>query len=104
MTTRTMVKMVLLSGLLTLPVSARAQSTLDGANSDFPDQTLVMPFAASGSRSTFFSISNCSGGTLTARWTFFDKSGEQIAQVYRDILNNCGTDVVDITSVRNRTF
>ena len=105
MTTRTTVKVALLAGLLSLPIAARAQTTqLEGANSDFPDQTLVMPFAASGSRSTFFSISNCWPGDLTARWTFYDKSGEQIAQVDRFILSNCGTDVVDITSVRNRTF
>jgi hypothetical protein len=99
-----LVKVLLLGGLL-LPASAMAQNgELSGGNTDFPDQTLVMPFAAANSRSTFFSISNCWPGKLTALWTFYDKSGERVAEVPRDILGECGTDVVDVTNVRSRTI
>lgn len=106
MSTRTMlVKVLLLAVSLIAASRADAQNdVLAGGNTDFPDQTLVMPFAAAGTRSTFFSISNCWVGKLTARWTFFDKSGEQVAEVLRDILGECGTDVVDVTNVRSRTI
>lgn len=106
MSTRTMlVKVLPLIGLLMAPIRADAQNeSLAGGNTDFPDQTLVMPFAAADPRSTFFSISNCWTGKLTARWTFYDKSGERVAEVDRDILGECGTDVVDVTNVRSRTI
>jgi hypothetical protein len=105
MTTRTIVKVVGLIGLLSLPISASAQGTqLAGANSDFPDQNLVMPFAAAAPRSTFFSITNIGNGILNARWAFFDESGEQVDQVQRDLFGEGGTDIVDITAIRDRTI
>jgi len=105
MTTRTLlVKMVLLGGLLSLPGVAHAGASLAGANSDFPDQNLVMPFSATDSRSTFFSTTNIGEGILRARWAFFDESGEQVDQVLRDIFGEGGTDIVDITSIRDRTI
>lgn len=106
MSTRTiLVKVLLLAGALGAPVAVQAQNeALPGGNTDFPDQTLVMPFAAANPRSTFFSISNCWTGKLTARWSFYDKSGERVAEVDREILGECGTDVVDVTNVRTRTI
>jgi hypothetical protein len=101
-----MVKVVLLGSVLSLARSAPAAAqSLQGGNTDFPDQTLVMPFAAIGARSTFFSISNCwPGDPITATWTFYDASGLQIAQVNRAILGACGTDIVNIQSVADRTY
>jgi hypothetical protein len=106
MTTRTMVKVVLLAGLMALPRPAGAGTAppLAGANSDFPDQNLVMPFAAASPRSTFFSITNIGAGILNARWAFFDESGEQVDEVRRDIFGEGGTDIVDITAIRDRTI
>lgn len=105
MTTRTTVKVVLLAGFLSLPLPARAQSTqLAGANSDFPDLNLVMPFAAADPRSTFFSITNIGSGILNARWAFFDESGQQVDEVKRDIFGEGGTDIVDVTAIRDRTI
>jgi hypothetical protein len=100
-----MVKVVLLAGLVALPRPAAAGTTaLAGANSDFPDQNLVMPFAAASPRSTFFSITNIGSGILNARWAFFDESGEEVDEVRRDIFGEGGTDIVDITAIRDRTI
>jgi len=63
-----------------------------------------MPFAATDSRSTFFSISNVESGRVILRWTFFDETGEQVDEVRREIFGEGGTDIVDITSIRDRTI
>src|SRR6476646_6265855 len=99
MTTRTTVKKVLLAGFLSLPLPARAPSTpLAGANSDFPDLNLVMPFAAAAPRWTFFSMTNMRSGMLNARGAFFDEPGQQVDEVKGDIFGEGGTDIVDVTA------
>jgi hypothetical protein len=90
--------------LCTAAPAAAGSLAAFGPNSDFPDANLVMPFAAQGTRVTFFSISNvgASGeGTtpIIATWSFYDESGELIVSVERDILGEGGTDVVDVTAV-----
>lgn len=90
------------------PAPARAQLVeAVGPNSDFPDSNLVMPFAATGSRISFFSISNVglsgAGDTpVPVIWAFYDESGELLASVERYVLGEGGTDIVDVTSVRSR--
>lgn len=98
------VKAFVLVAMLGFATPARAGLVLAGANSDFPDSDLVMPFAATGSRSTFFSISSINANTLRLRWSFFDASGEKVDEVERDILGVQGTDVVDITAISDRTI
>ncbi len=97
-----LVNMVLLGMLLACPASAQQGPTLDGGNTDFPDDTLVMPFAAAGPRTTFLSISNVGSGIITAHWEFFDASGEKVDEVQRDIFGEGGTDLVDVTAIRDR--
>jgi hypothetical protein len=101
---RIWVKALLLIGTLSIAAPARAGTTLAGPNTDFPDVDLVMPFAAAGARSTFFSITNIGEGIIRARWTFFDESGEIVDVVDRDLFGEGGTDIVDITSIRDRTI
>jgi hypothetical protein len=64
-----------------------------------------MPFAATGSRTTFLALSNVgpSGKDVTpivATWSFYDVSGELVVSVERDILGEGGTDIVDVTAVQ----
>src|SRR5690554_4319464 len=93
---------IVLGALFALPAVAPAQDvTIEGGNTDFPDETLVMPFSAIG-RTTFFSISNVGEGAIDARWVFYDKSGQRIDEVVRFIWGEGGTDVVDVTSIRDR--
>jgi hypothetical protein len=101
-TCRIWVKAFVLVAMVGFAAPVRAADVL-GPNSDFPDTDLVMPFAATGSRSTFFSISNINANTLRLRWAFFDASGEKVDEVLRDILGVQGTDVVDITAISDRT-
>jgi len=89
---------------LLLPGTARAGGvTVEGGNTDFNDLTLVMPYSAVGNRISFLSISNCCDGAFRARWTFFDESGQQIDEIQRDVAPY-GTDVVDVTAIRDRTI
>lgn len=86
-------------------VALAGSLTAFGPNSDFPDSNLVMPFAAQGSRVTFLALSNvgASGpGTtpIIATWSFYDTSGELVAEVERGILGEGGTDLVDVTAVQ----
>ena len=105
MTMRSMwVKVLLAVSTLAIAAPARAGTTLAGPNTDFPDINLVMPFSAAGARSTFFSITNIGEGIVRAQWSFFDESGELVDQVDRDLFGEGGTDIVDITSVRDRTI
>lgn len=105
MTMRSMwVKIFVLVGSLVAVAPARAGTTLAGANTDFPDNNLVMPFSAVASRATFLAMTNIGEGILRARWAFFDESGEQVDQVQRDIFGEGGTDIVDVTSIRDRTI
>lgn len=97
------VKAVLLIAVVGFASPARAGTLLQGANTDFPDSDLVMPFATLDSRSTFFSISNISTDKLRLRWAFFDVSGEKIDEVSREILGQAGTDVLDVTAISDRT-
>lgn len=83
---------------------ASAGTTLAGANTDFPDNDLVMPFATTDSRSTFFATTNIGEGIIRARWAFFDVSGEKVDEVQRDIFGEGGTDIVDITAIADRTI
>lgn len=102
---RMWVKVALLIAVLGFSSAARAgTTTLSGANTDFPDNDLVMPFATLDSRSTFFSITNIGDGIIRARWAFFDASGEKVDEVLRDIFGEGGTDVVDITAISDRTI
>lgn len=105
MSTRRMwVKALLLIATVAWAAPARAGVTLAGANTDFPDNDLVMPFATTDSRSTFFAVSNVSSQLLRLRWVFFDESGEKIDEVGRDIFDQEGTDIVDITAIADRTI
>jgi len=93
--------------LLAASTGASASVEALGPNSDFPDSNLVMPFAAKGSRLSFFSISNVGlsgpGDTpVPVTWQFYDESGELLIGVERFILGEGGTDVVDVTAVRSR--
>jgi hypothetical protein len=94
---------VSLGGLL-LPAAAGAGVSLDGGNTDFPDETLVMPFAAAGQRTTFLSLSNVGNGVITTRWVFYDESGQRLDQVERAVYGEGGTDLVDVTAIRDRTI
>ena len=78
-----------------------------GPNSDFPDSDMVMPFAAKGTRQTFFMISNVGASgqddsPVPVTWAFYDENGGLIIEVVRYILGEGGTDVVDITAVRDK--
>ena len=92
-TCRMWVKVLLLAATVAWAAPAQAGNTLAGANTDFPDNDLVMPFATTDSRSTFFSITNIGNGIIRARWAFFDASGEKVDEVLRDIFGEGGTDV-----------
>jgi hypothetical protein len=83
--------------------AATTQSLL-GPNTDFPDADLVMPYDALAPRTTFFALSNVLGGPVDAQWVFYDQSGVKLAQVTRTALGEGGTDIVDITSVSDRTL
>lgn len=72
-----------------------------GPNTDLPDSNLVMPFAAAGGRTTFLSISNVGSGAASARWSFYDASGELLVEVDRSVLGEGGTDLVDVTAIRS---
>lgn len=86
-------------------VAADAGTTLVyGPNSDFPDSSVVMPFDATGARTTYFTMSWSGPQNASARWTFYDESGEVVAQVTRAILSSGGTDVVDIARFANRVY
>jgi len=105
MTTRTtLVKVVLFGGLLALPWSARAGVPIEGGNTDFPDSTLVMPYSAVAPRSTFLAMSNVGQGEITARWVFYDESGQRLDEVSRAIYGEGGTDIVDVTAIRDRSI
>jgi len=103
-TRRILVKVVLFIASLVLASPAQAGTTLAGANTDFPDNDLVMPFATTDSRSTFFSITNIGEGIIRARWAFFDANGQKVDEVLRDIFGEGGTDIVDITAIADRTI
>ncbi|MBM4243427.1 MAG: hypothetical protein FJ148_06370 [Deltaproteobacteria bacterium] len=103
-TRRILVKVVLVIASLVLASPARAGTTLPGANTDFPDDDLVMPFATTDFRSTFFSTTNIGEGIIRARWAFFDANGQKVDEVLRDIFGEGGTDIVDITSIADRTI
>ena len=103
-TCRMWVKVLLLAATVAWAAPAQAGNTLAGANTDFPDNDLVMPFATTDSRSTFFSITNIGNGIIRARWAFFDASGEKVDEVLRDIFGEGGTDIVDITAIADRTI
>lgn len=103
-TCRMWVKVLVLIATVGFAAPARAGTTLAGANSDFPDNDLVMPFATTDSRSTFFSTTNIGEGIIRARWAFFDASGEKVDEVLRDVFGEGGTDVVDITAIADRTI
>ena len=103
-TCRMWVKVLLLAATVAWAAPAQAGNTLAGANTDFPDNDLVMPFATTDSRSTFFSITNIGNGIISARWAFFDASGEKVDEVLRDIFGEGGTDIVDITAIADRTI
>ena len=85
---------------------AQANAYIEGPNSTFPDSAVVMPMVAEENYTTYFLISNVgpSDGTQPVEmiWTFFDASGEEIAQVSRYVLGEGGTDVVDPGSVRSK--
>ena len=66
-TRRILVKVVLFIASLVLASPAQAGTTLAGANTDFPDNDLVMPFATTDSRSTFFSITGSMATTMSGR-------------------------------------
>ncbi len=74
-------------------------SSLFGPNTDLPDSNLVMPFAAAGGRTTFLSLSNVGSGAISARWSFYDASGELLVEVDRSVLGEGGTDLVDVTAI-----
>jgi hypothetical protein len=98
------VKTLVVVAAVALASPARAGTTLAGANTDFPDNDLVMPFATTDSRSTFFSITNIGDGIIRARWAFFDVNGQKVDEVSRDIFGEGGTDIVDITAIADRTI
>ena len=79
---------------------------LYGPNGDFPDASLVMPFAATGDRTAFFAISNLApDGTivpLEVRWDFYGEGGDLLVSVARFTLGDGGTDIVDISNIRSR--
>ena len=89
---------------------AQANAYIEGPNSTFPDSSVVMPLVAEENYTTYFLISNVgpSDGTqgnpqpVEIIWTFFDASGEEIAEVSRYVLGEGGTDVVDPGSVRSK--
>lgn len=103
-TYRMWVKALVVVAAVALASPARAGTTLAGANTDFPDNDLVMPFATTDSRSTFFSITNIGDGIIRARWAFFDANGQKVDEVLRDIFGEGGTDIVDITAIADRTI
>lgn len=103
-TCRMWVKALLLAATVAWAAPAQAGVTLAGANTDFPDVDLVMPFSAVASRSTFLSISNIGAGKIRARWAFFDESGALVDQVQRDIYGESGTDIVDVLNIRDRVI
>ena len=97
-----------IAGILSLgaPPSSRAQDfAFAGPNSDLPDSSLVMPFAAKGNRRGFFAISNIGGvagaGPVRVDWVFYDEQGEKLAEVARYIPVG-GTDIVDVAAVRSK--
>jgi hypothetical protein len=98
------VKALVLIATVALAAPAQAGTTLAGANTDFPDNDLVMPFATTDSRSTFFATTNIGEGIIRARWAFFAVSGEKVDEVQRDIFGEGGTDIVDITAIADRTI
>lgn len=103
-TCRMWVKALVLIATVALAAPAQAGTTLAGANTDFPDNDLVMPFATTDSRSTFFATTNIGEGIIRARWAFFAVSGEKVDEVQRDIFGEGGTDIVDITAIADRTI
>jgi hypothetical protein len=90
------VGLVALSALATLGVGGANGSP----NTDLADANLVMPFSAEG-RTTFLAVSNVGDGTIAARWSFYDQTGELVTEVDRTIAGE-GTDVVDVTRVESR--
>jgi hypothetical protein len=48
-------------------------------------------------------MSNVGEGGITARWVFYDESGQQLDEVQRFIYGEGGTDVVDVTAIRDRS-
>jgi hypothetical protein len=81
-------------------VATAGAATAARPNTDSPDANLVMPFAARG-RTSFFALSNVGPGQLAARWTFYDESGELVAEVDRRIVGAGGVDLVDVTRVES---
>lgn len=84
--------------------SAAEMNPVLGPNSDFPDSTVVMPFDATGARTSYFTLSWTGDANFTPQWFFYDQTGELLTQVNRAILSAGGTDVVDITRVSNRVY
>jgi len=100
---RSVLVAALLAALDLLPGAAAAQNVI-GPNTDFPDANVVMPFDATGSRVSYFTLSYVGNNDISAQWFFYDESGKLLTQVSRAILSAGGTDVVDIGRVSNRVY
>ncbi len=100
---RSLVAALLAAVLSLAPGAARAQ-TVVGPNTDFPDANVLMPFDAAGPRVTYLALSYVGDNDISAQWFFYDENGKLLAQVSRAILSAGGTDIVDVTNVRNRVY